>query len=217
MSFAAESIWKNFSPVPGNERGAIRRRLSFSGLTILSVRRLVRRTGIDILLESMVQLCSRVPDVNLVVVGTGPEEEVLRRMANDLGVGRSVRFAGFVDDEVLPDYYRAADLFILSTRSLEGFGMSTVEALASGTPVIGTPAGATPEILRPLEKGLLAAETSSIGITKAAMPWLVYPSASKDMRARCRAYTEKHYRWSDAGNALSEVYSRMISERTLRG
>ncbi|MFC1492093.1 glycosyltransferase family 4 protein [Nitrospinota bacterium] len=207
----------HFYPVPDGEREDIRRRLGFTGLTILSVRRLVRRTGIDLLLKAMVQVCSRIPNVSLVLAGKGSERDALERMAGELGLGRAVRFAGFVSEEELPDYYRAADLFILPTRSLEGFGMSTLEALASGTPVVGTPAGATPEILSPLEKGLVAFETSPHGISKAALPWLSFPSALRDLRPRCRQYAETHYRWSDAGSMLRDSYLRVIEKRNPRG
>src|SRR5207249_11624167 len=60
-------------------------------------------------------------------------------------------FLGFIPDETLPSYYHAADVFVLPTRELEGFGLVTVEALACGTPVLGTPVGATPEVLSGLE------------------------------------------------------------------
>ncbi len=201
-----------FSPAQGERRESIRRQLGFDGLTLLTVRRLVRRMGIDLLLKAMVQICSRVPNVRLVVVGTGSEREGLERMANELGIGPSVRFAGFVPDGELPDYYKAADLFILPTRSLEGYGVSTLEALASGTPAVGTPIGATPGILAPLEKGLVAQETSPQGISKAVLPWLVFPSALADIRPRCRSYAEENFRWSDAGDLLEDFYRRVISD-----
>ncbi len=208
---------EQFSPVQMEERERIRRRLGFTGLRILSVRRLVRRMGIDLLLQAMVQICSRVPDVHLVLVGKGPERDPLERMANELGIGASVHFAGFVSDEDLPDYYRASDLFILPSRSLEGYGGSTLEALASGTPVIGTPVGATPELLAPIEQGLLAADASPSGILKAALPWLAFPSALADLRSRCRKHVEENYRWYDAGNTLEAFYLRVISESKGRG
>ncbi len=204
---------ERFKPVSGEERARIRSRLGFSGFTILSVRRLVRRMGIDLLLEAMVQICSRVPDVKLIVVGRGAERESLERMANELGVGKAVTFAGFVPDEELPDYYRAADLYILPSRSLEGFGMTTLEALASGLPVVGTPVGATPEILKPLEEGLVAAGTTPRAIAKAAHPWLTFPSALEDMRSRCRGYAESRFRWSDAGEALENLYRDILQDR----
>jgi len=208
---------ENFSPVSSTERDNLRRRLGISGLTILSVRRLVRRMGIDLLLEAMLQICSRVPDVHLILVGKGPERKMLEEMAAELGIGSAVRFEGFVSDKVLPDYYRAADLYALPSRSLEGYGMSTLEALASGTPVIGTPAGATPEILEPLEKGLVASETSGSGISKAALPWLVFPSALAELRPRCRSYVEENYGWPEAGRVLDAFYLQVLSDENGQG
>src|SRR5207249_11052699 len=64
-------------------------------------------------------------------------------------------FLGFIPDETLPSYYHAADVFVLPTRELEGFGLVTVEALACGTPVLGTPVGATPEVLSGLDASLV--------------------------------------------------------------
>ena len=68
-----------------------------------------------------------------------------------LGLDKHVTFLGFVPDADLPRYYQAADVFVLPTRELEGFGLVTAEALACGTPVLGTPVGATPELLEPLD------------------------------------------------------------------
>ncbi len=204
---------ERFKPVSDVERERIRRRLDFTGFTILSVRRLVRRMGIDLLLQAMVQICSRVPDVKLVLIGKGPERESLEELSNELGVGQAVTFAGFVSEEELPDYYRAADLFILPSRSLEGFGVSTLEALASGLPVVATPVGATPEILNPLEEGLVAAEATPRAIAKAAHPWLTFPSALQDMRARCRRYAEDNFRWPEAGRVLEDLYRSVLQDQ----
>lgn len=203
---------ERFKPLSEDARESLRRRMGFSGFTILCVRRLVRRMGIDILLQSMVQLSSRVPNLHLVLVGRGSERESLEKMAFDLGVGKNVTFAGFVSDKNLPDYYRAADLYILPTRALEGFGLSTVEALASGLPVVGTPVGATPEILMPLEKGLVARDASPHAITRAALPWITFPSALQGMRVQCRIYAEKNFRWSDSTIALEKFYRDILQK-----
>ena len=62
-----------------------------------------------------------------------------------------------MEESELRDWYRAADLVVLPTVAYEGFGMVTAEALATGTPVVGTPVGATPELLEPLDPRLVAA------------------------------------------------------------
>ena len=95
-------------------------------------------------------------DFTLAIAGSGSLAAGLERLARELGVADSVFFLGRVPDDDLPALYAAADLFVLPTVAYEGFGMATIEALASGTPVVGTPVGATPELLRGLDPRLVA-------------------------------------------------------------
>ena len=110
--------------------------------------------GIDRLLRAL-PLLGR-DDVTLVIAGTGSLAGDLPRLAAELGLAERVLVGPVSDDSRLVDWYRAADLFVLPTTAYEGFGMATVEALASGTPVVGTAIGATPELLAPLDPRLVA-------------------------------------------------------------
>ena len=67
----------------------------------------------------------------------------------------SIRMMGSVTDQNLALLYRAADFSIVPSTDYEGFGLTLIESLASGTPVLGTPVGAIPEVLLPLSKSLL--------------------------------------------------------------
>jgi glycosyltransferase involved in cell wall biosynthesis len=139
------------------------------------------------------QTLMRSNDLVLAVVGRGSLEERLRRLSSDLGLERRVRFVGQVSDDELRDWYRAADLFVLPTVAYEGFGMATVEALASGTPVVGTSVGATPELLRPLNPGLVArnSEPEVLAATIAEGLDLSEP----EFRRRCREYACTNFAW----------------------
>ncbi len=139
-----------FAPAP--DRGAIRGALGLptGRPLLLTVRNLEARMGLDNLIEAMRRLKARYPSAVLLIGGAGSLRGALEAQSEALGLGDCVRFLGFVPDADLPRYYQAADLFVLPTRELEGFGLVTVEALACGTPVLGTPVGATPEILRAL-------------------------------------------------------------------
>ena len=98
--------------------------------------------------------------------GAGPLDAALREMAAREGLAERVRFAGFIPESRLPSYYRMADLFVLPTRELEGFGLVTLEALASGVPVAGTPVGGTPEILSRLEPNLLFKDATAASMAE---------------------------------------------------
>lgn len=180
---------------PPADRRAVREALGLprGGALLLTVRDLQPRMGLDTLLRALVVLGAR-RELTCVIGGSGGLRPALERLAADLGLGAAARFAGHIAEEALPSYYQAADLFVLPTRVLEGFGLVTVEALACGTPVVATPVGATPEILLPLEPRLLAADNSPEALAEAlaaALPLTADPS----FRRRCREHAEGGYSW----------------------
>lgn len=178
---------------PGDGKAAARRRLGLEveGPLLLTVRRLEPRMGIDRLLRAL-PLLGR-DDVTLVVAGAGSLAGDLPRLAAELGLGERVLFVGPVsDDSRLADWYRAADLFVLPTTAYEGFGMATVEALASGTPVVGTAIGATPELLAPLDPRLVA-PTADPDALAAVIGEALDFAATEEFASRCRAHADERY------------------------
>ena len=95
-------------------------------------------------------------NVQLIVVGEGRERASLEHYATAIGLKRHVRFVGRAGDDDLALWYQAADASVMPTVAYEGFGVSIVESMACGTPVIGTPVGAIPEILLAFDERLLA-------------------------------------------------------------
>ncbi|MFN8011878.1 MAG: glycosyltransferase [Holophagaceae bacterium] len=143
-----------FFPVGEHSREAIRQRLGFQGKVVLALGRLARNKGYDLLLDGFAVLASREPDarLHLAVGGTAPTAaedsllDELKARVGDLGISGKVVFGDYIPDEDLPDYYRAADLFALSSR-YEPFGMTAIEAMASGTPVVVTVHGGLHRVL----------------------------------------------------------------------
>lgn len=137
-----------FFPVGEPSRMAIRERLGFQGRIILALGRLARNKGYDLLIRAFAVVASRLPDATLYLAVGGAslsQDEVaklveLQELIESLGLVDRVRVAGFIDDDELADYYRAADLFVLSSR-YEPFGMTAVEAMACGTPTVVTTHG----------------------------------------------------------------------------
>jgi len=128
---------------------------------ILTVARLVERKGINMVIRAMPRISDAVPEAVYLVVGTGPYQEKLERLTQNLGQGGKVIFVGQVPDEELPCYYGACDVFVLISRILtdkgemEGFGIVYLEAGACGKPVIGGRGGGASEAVQDGVTGLL--------------------------------------------------------------
>jgi glycosyltransferase involved in cell wall biosynthesis len=176
---------------------------------LFTARRLVPRMGLENLIDAVAQVRTAFPDVFLAVAGRGRLEDELRRRAHRLDLDGAVSFVGFVDDADLVRYYQAADLFVLPSLAFEGFGLVTLEALACGTPALGTPVGATPEILRPLAPQLVLAGPEPAALRRGIgmlLEWLSDPDAADALRARCRRHAVEHYGWESAVDQLESLF-----------
>jgi glycosyltransferase involved in cell wall biosynthesis len=160
---------------------------------LVTARRLEPRMGLEQLLEALALARNTGADLRLAVIGSGDLLRPLQSLAVSLGLGDVVDFRGRVPDAQLVDWYRAADLFVLPTIAYEGFGMVTVEALACGVPVVGTPVGATPELLAPLDERLIAQTADAQGLAAAIQTAL--PLAVAELRGACREYACAQYAW----------------------
>lgn len=197
---------------PAGDRSEVRRRLGIGAdrLVLLTVRRLDPRMGLEDLVRAAALLRRLSP--LLLVVGSGRLEGRLREVAREEGIEGEVRFPGSVPDGALPDYYRAADLFVLPSRGLEAFGLVTLEALASGLPVVGTDVGGTGEILRPLDPRLVSGtgpEALAAAIERAHREGLCAPAFAE----RCRAYALDRFPWERAVEALERSYRAALEGR----
>lgn len=116
----------------------IRKHNLSNSLIVLSVGRLERIKGFDLLIASVPFVLKVFPEARFMIVGQGSQMESLKRLAHNLGVESSVIFVGSVDRKQLPHYYSVCDAFVVPTRC-EGFGMVFLEAWACTKPIIVTP------------------------------------------------------------------------------
>jgi len=144
-----------FTPRASGADDALRARYSLPGgrPLILSVGRLSPEKHADVLIEAAARLTG--PGALLVLAGTGPDEDRLRALAASRGAADRVRFLGFVPDTDLPGLYRLADMFAIASPS-ELQSLVTMEAMASGLPVVAVEAGALGELVHAGENGFLA-------------------------------------------------------------
>jgi glycosyltransferase involved in cell wall biosynthesis len=204
---------------PAGDRRQVRAALGLplEAPLLLTVRNLEARMGLDTLVSAMTAVAPRVPDIRLLIGGTGPLRGPLQAQARAAGLQAHVAFLGHVPDDALARYYQAADAFVLPTRELEGFGLVTVEALACGTPVLGTRVGATPELLEPLDPTLLLPHGPPAAMAAALLRFLERqrrdPRGAAALRAACRRHAEARYGWTRAAADLEATLVDLVAGR----
>ncbi len=177
---------------------------------ILTVRRLAARMGLDNLIAAMPHVMRTLPaPPHLVIVGQGRFRVQLEAQTAAMGLEDSIHFAGFVPDAELPLYFQAADLFVLPTRSLEGFGLITLEAFASGLPVVGTPVGATPELLAQVDRRLILDSVGPEAIASGIVRYFTEVWAGVDP-SPLRDLVMARYTWKHVVSATEQVYRQAL-------
>ncbi len=185
---------------PGIDPELVRRNHGLeSGPWLLTVARLDFHKGIDTVIRALPAIRAAFPTVRYAVAGIGSRRDALERLVAELGLGDAVRLLGFVSDEELPALYNAADLFVLASRRydllVEGFGISIVEASASGLPVIGSRSGGIPEAIRDGETGFLVEPDDPAAVAAMAIRLLGDEGLRQRMGAAGRAAVESYYNW----------------------
>ncbi|MFB6554039.1 glycosyltransferase family 4 protein [Streptomyces sp. NPDC056405] len=191
---------KTFHPGSGGEE--VRARL---GLTdrpvVVCVSRLVLRKGQDTLIRAMPRILAAEPDAVLLIVGGGPYEKDLRRLAADTGVAASVHFTGAVPWSELPAHYGAGDVFAMPCRTrrggldVEGLGIVYLEASATGLPVVAGDSGGAPDAVLDGETGWVVRGGSPEEASDRIVTLLADPELRHRMGERGRSWVEEKWRW----------------------
>jgi glycosyltransferase involved in cell wall biosynthesis len=207
---------EHFKPI--GDRTKIKEELLFppDKFHLLTVRNLERRMGLENLLKAVYFLRKIKVCIHLVIGGEGPERHILQNLVDKFNLKNDVTMAGFIPDEKLPKYYCAADFFILPTRELEGFGLVTIESMACGTPVLGTPVGATTEILSDFDSRMLFKNATPEAIAEGIQTALTCCSLDikryNDLRIRCREYVQKKFSWQRHINQLKSTIYELVNK-----
>lgn len=172
---------------------------------VVSVRRLARRMGLENLIEAIDHLQTELPDLLLHVAGSGPLREELESRIEARGLDSHVTLLGFVPEEDLPLVYRAADVSVVPSVRLEGFGLITLESLAAGTPVLVTPVGGLPETVEGLDERLILPSASTNALARGLRRVLQDPSPLPSPEA-CRSYVRENFGWEAIAEQTRRVY-----------
>ncbi len=197
-----------FSPISSGSKQFLRDKFEISQnrFVILTIRGLIPRTGVDNLIRAYAELAGTHPDTELHIGGDGPEKEHLQRLSSDLGISDRVRMLGYIPENKLANRYRSCDLFVLPTRSLEGFGLVTLEALACGIPVLATPVGGIPEVLKPFSTDLVVDSPSPDDIQRGLEMVLTERTRFKELGKQGKTFTRNQYQWDRHVEALINLF-----------
>lgn len=201
-----------FRPHPHREELRLQLGLSPGQPVLFCIRRLVRRMGIDRLIHAMEDVIRIHPDAQLFIGGDGPMRAEYEELIQQLGLSANVKLLGRISNEELVQYYQASDISVVPTLTLEGFGLITVESLACGTPVLGTPYGGTKEILRGISDELMFEDGSSEAIGKKIIDVLNHDSFLPSREA-CREHVLNRYTWSRVAESVTEVFAEEVNKR----
>ena len=144
----------------------------------------------------------------LIMVGDGPDRHNAEHQARQLGVDKSVHFLGKI--ESVAPLLAAADLFLLPSNA-ESFGLSALEALASGTPVIGTNVGGLPEVVRDGETGVLCGVGDVAGMSNAAIELLRDARKWEAMSRAAAADARERFAMDDVVERYEAMYTQAIA------
>jgi len=168
---------------------------------IISVGRLVHRKGQDKLIAALPAIRAAVPNVHLVLVGVGPHQDYLEKLALKLHVTDCVTFIGRINYAELPRYICVGDIFAMPSRSrffgleVEGLGIVYLEASACGLPVVGGKSGGAPDAVLVGETGVVVDGTNPSEIAEACIELLNNPELCALMGATGRAWITENWRW----------------------
>lgn len=160
-------------------------------------------------LRAAAEILKERTDVHFLVVGSGPEGDRLEEYTRKLGIQDHVTFTGFVSDvsELMPD------LNLLIVPSLwEGFGLTALEAMAVGVPVVATSVGGLPEIVEHGTTGLLVPPADEAGLTRGIMWMLDHPQEAVEMAAAAKAAAEEKFTATSMSRRTEEIYRRLTSK-----
>ena len=181
-----------------------------------TVKLLHNKYGIDTLIRAFALVYEQYQhtDIELVIIGDGPEKESLKALASELGVSHLVDFKGYVDNTKVPLALSELDVFVaLSRLDSESFGVAAVEANACGIPVVVSDVSGFKEVVVNEATGLIVARDNPEEAAKAIYQLVADSELRTNMGLRGRAHVAEHYSWDASLNRMIHVYEELCNEK----
>jgi len=212
-----------FYPIRSEEQDDLRKKYDIKEHDVLAVGRMAQNKGHDLLIKALPTLTKLVPDARLLAgIGVDDNEQdkkgiqKLKKLADELGVADKIKWANYIPDEDLANYYRAAGVFALSSR-YEPFGMVAIEAMACGTPAIITVHGGLYELVHFGKHALFAdpKRPEEYG-TMLAFPML-YPELSHKISLEGARFARRNFGWTGIAKRILAIFDTLKQSETFEG
>jgi glycosyltransferase involved in cell wall biosynthesis len=185
---------------------------NWSAKHVLCVSRLEWEKGVDVLLEAWPSVVARIPDARLRIVGAGSQEASLKQQATERGVADSVEFVGWRAD-VREDLVWSS--LVVQPSRFEGWGLSVIEAVASGRPVVMTDVGAAGEVIRDDESGRVVPVENPAALSNALVEVLERPDAGAAFAERAREIVQHLPTSNETVQLIRESFQQTSMQRLL--
>ena len=182
---------------------------------IFSSGRMVERKGFRYLVEAMPYILDKFPNTKLIIGGDGPERKNIENIAKKLGISDKIILPGFIPDEDFPKYMKAADVFVLpsivdSKGDTEGSATILLEAMACGTPVVGTKVGGIPYAIKDGIGGFLVDEKNPKQLAEKIIMLLEDENLRREMGKIGRKYVEENFSWDKIAKEYIKIFRLLV-------
>ena len=178
----------------------------FSHETVASLAQLIPRKGINYLLQAVPKVLKVFPNTKFLILGDGPLKSKLENKSKRMGIANNVYFAGMLENKYIPKILSKIDVALVTSFS-ETFGFAIVEPMAAGKPVITTPVGIAPEIIKDGENGFIVPPKDSNALAEAILFLLRNKEKAKEMGIKARGAVEKRFGLDIIARKLEEAYN----------
>jgi len=183
-------------------------------IRIGTVKTMASKYGIATLIEAFAIAKGKFEgDIELTLVGGGPEEEELKQLAQRLNIDQYVDFVGPIPHHSVPEYLNSFDIYVaLSTLDSESFGVAIVEASACGVPVVVSDAGGLPEVVADGQTGYIVPRNNSEEAADRILQLLNDPMLRKTMGDAGRQFVLDNYEWKENADRMERLYETVVNE-----
>jgi glycosyltransferase involved in cell wall biosynthesis len=176
---------------------------------VVSLGRVVRDKGFDVLVDAFAIVRAARPDARLVIAGDGAEHVEIEAQARRLGLDGAVELPGWVDPDDVPALLARASVVVVPSRWREAFGLVALQAALAARPVVGTRVGGLVEIVEDGSTGILVPNEDAGGMSAAILALLDDPERARAIGDHARERALERFSWPSHLDAYDELYGRL--------